>query len=387
MSVTVPEGFTAAGIAAGIKPDGAHDLTVVSADRTATAAGVFTVNRFAAAPVMISRQHLAASQTARAVVINSGCANAGTGDAGLEASRMMAETAAGDLGCSREEVLVCSTGTIGTTLPMDVVERGIHAAIRRLGRGEVVDDTAARGIMTTDSVPKQAVARGAGFSVGGIAKGAGMVRPDMATMLVVITSDAVADRPTLDAALRSAVDSSFHELNIDGCPSTNDTVIALASGASGVAPDLEELAAVLGSVARHLAEQLAADAEGATRVVTLDVAGAADDATARKMGRAIADSALVRAAFYGGDPNWGRLAGALGAADYGFDPAALEVSFAGVVVLRGGVHADHDEASLLAALAKGDFLVNIHVGDGAGQASVLTTDLTPAYVEFNGKRS
>lgn len=387
MSVTRAEGFSAAGIAAGIKPSGVPDLTLVVADRAVPAAAVFTVNRFAAAPVQLSRRHLAAAHSIRAVVLNSGCANAGTGDVGMASAVRMAGTVATGLGCRPEEVLVCSTGTIGSVLPIDIVEKGIATALTDLGRGEGVDTAAARGIMTTDSVPKQAVAQGSGFVVGGIAKGAGMVRPDMATMLAVITTDAVVDADRLDAALRHAVDNSFHELNIDGCPSTNDTVMVLASGASGVTPSAGELEDALDRVARSLAEQLAADAEGASRVVTIEVTGAVDDATARMMGRTIADSALVRSAFYGGDPNWGRVAGALGAGSSDFDPSDLVISFAGMVVARHGVAVSHDEASLLTTLAEGDFGIGVVVGDGPGRATVLTTDLTPQYVEFNGERS
>lgn len=387
MSVTAPLGFTAAGVAAGIKPTGAHDLTVVVADAPAIGAAMFTVNRFAAAPVQVSRRHLETGPIFRAVVINSGGANAGTGPDGLADAIAMTDQLAAEVGCEPTEVLVCSTGTIGPRLPMKRVLAGITDATERLDRGPAADAAAARGIMTTDSVPKAAMATGDGFLVGGIAKGAGMVRPDMATMLVVLTTDAVVDAPQLQLALRTAVDRSFHELNIDGCASTNDTVIVLASGASGVRPPVDDFASVLGAVSRDLATQLAADAEGAERVVTVDVVGARDDAVARSMGRTITDSALVRAAFYGGDPNWGRLAGALGAGGDDFDPAALSISFAGVEVARGGVAVDHDEEALVATLAKGDFDVEVTVGAGPGRASVLTTDLTPAYVSFNGERS
>lgn len=387
MSVTVPLGFQAAGVAAGIKKNGRHDLTVVVADAPASVAAMFTVNRFPAAPVQVSKAHVADGGGRRAVVVNSGGANAGTGAAGLEDARAMARLVAAAIGCEASDVLVCSTGTIGPRLPMDRIAAGIEEALDGLDRGPATDLAAARGIMTTDSVPKLSSFSGDGFAVGGIAKGAGMVRPDMATMLVVMTTDAVVAPGPLQEALRRAVDGSFHELNIDGCGSTNDTVFLLASGASGVEPSTAHLDAAIGAVARDLAEQLAADAEGADRVVTIDVIGASTDAVARSMGRKIADSALVRAAFYGGDPNWGRLAGALGAGPDPFDPDELAIAFAGVEVARSGVAVDHDEAALVEKLAKGDFRVEIMVGDGPGRASVLTTDLTPAYVEFNGERS
>jgi len=228
---------------------------------------------------------------------------------------------------------------------------------------------------------------GDGFVVGGMAKGAGMVRPDMATMLAVLTTDAIVAPDDLAEGLHTAVDRSFHALNIDGCGSTNDTVIVLASGASGVEPDPLDLAGGLTGACRHLTEQLAADAEGATRVVALRVTCGHDDVTARNAGRAITDSALVRASFYGGDPNWGRLLGALGTSGIEFDPMLVSVSYQGVAVATGGVAAEHDEESLLAALAAGDFVVAIDLGLGSGEATVLTTDLTPQYVRFNGERS
>ena len=291
------------------------------------------------------------------------------------------------LGCAADDVLVCSTGTIGTFLDDAAVAEGIEAAVPALDSSRIAGGQAARAIMTTDTVPKETVVTGDGFVVGGMAKGAGMVRPDMATMLAVLTTDAIVAPDDLAEGLHTAVDRSFHALNIDGCGSTNDTVIVLASGASGVEPDPLDLAGGLTGACRHLTEQLAADAEGATRVVALRVTGAKDDVTARNAGRAITDSALVRASFYGGDPNWGRLLGALGASDIDFDPMLVSVSYQGVPVATGGLAAEHDEESLLAALAAGDFVVAIDLGLGSGEATVLTTDLTPQYVRFNGERS
>ena len=241
--------------------------------------------------------------------------------------------------------------------------------------------------MTTDTVPKETVVRDFGFVVGGMAKGAGMVRPDMATMLAVLTTDAVVGAADLQAALEAAVDESFHALNIDGCPSTNDAVFALASGASGVQPSQAELTEALGAACRDLATQLAADAEGSSRVVVIEVSGASDAATARRAGRHIADSGLVRASFFGGDPNWGRVIGALGAGPVDFDPREVAVAYAGVTVAADGVAVPVDESALLATLARGDFTVSVSIGDGPGSAAVLTTDLTPEYVRFNGERS
>jgi len=385
--VTAAAGFRAAGVSAGIKAGDALDLALVAADHPVPTAAVFTVNTAAAAPVRLSRSHLAAASQAQAVILNSGCANAATGAAGAAAALATAAAVARGLDAPVTDVLVCSTGTIGSSLPVEVVVAGVGATIAGLADTPTAGTDAARAIMTTDTVPKEAVAAGPGFVVGGMAKGAGMIRPDMATMLAVVTTDAVADHGALDAALRAGVDESFHALNIDGCPSTNDTVILMASGASGVAATAEELRPLVAEVCRSLALQMAADAEGASRVVTMVVKGAPDAATARAAGRAIADSALVRAAFFGGDPNWGRLVGALGATDVAFSPTDIEIAFAGTVVATGGVGVEYDDAALAATLAHGDFSVSIAIGDGPGTAAVLTTDLTPDYVRINGERS
>lgn len=387
MSVTAPAGFAATGIAAGIKPEGRLDLAVVAATDPAIGAAVFTTNRAEAAPVTLSRSHLVAGPSTRAVILNSGGANAGTGDAGMADARATADVAAAALGCTPEEVLVCSTGGIGKPLPVDRVLAGVADAVPRLTADAASATAAARAIMTTDTVPKESVFRGDGFSVGGMAKGAGMVRPDMATMLVVLTTDAETDSECLGRALRQGVDESFHALNIDGCPSTNDTVILLASGQSGVTPDEADLTEAVGSVCWDLANQLAADAEGASRVVTIEVMGAADDATARCAGRLVADSALVRAAFFGGDPNWGRLLGALGATDIEFDPAAFGIAYGGIPVAVDGTEVEHDRAALHSSIAEGSFTVTMTIGTGEGIAKVLTTDLTPDYVTFNAEYS
>ena len=264
MSVTAPLGFTAAGVAAGIKSDGALDLALVAADGPAVGAGVFTTNRAAAAPVRLSREHLAFDPVVRAVVLNSGCANAATGFEGAAVASMMAGEVAHLLAYGVEDVLVCSTGPIGTQLPADTVASGVATAV-----GELDADAgheAAIAILTTDTVTKEVIVSGDGFTVGGMAKGAGMVRPDMATMLAVLTTDAVATPQVLEEALRAAVDRSFHSLNIDGCPSTNDSVIAIASHASGVRPESHDLTNALTSAAESLASQLAADAEGCIAV-------------------------------------------------------------------------------------------------------------------------
>lgn len=381
MSVTAAQGFVAGGVACGIKEGGNLDLALVAAEFPVPAAGVFTRNLAAAPPVIVSRRHVAGGRI-RAVVISSGCANAATGEAGREAAEATAREVATRLGCLPGEVVVCSTGPIGAVVPVDRIAVGLASMpLAATGGG-----LAARAILTTDSRPKQETRSTEGFTVGGMAKGAGMIRPDMATMLAVLTTDAVAEPAQLDQALRRAVDRSFNALDIDGCESTNDTVVILASGASGVRPEPPRLAEAIESVCRGLAAQMAADAEGASKVVTLELRGASDDESALRLARAVADSALVRASFFGADPNWGRIVAALGAARVHFDPEEVEIDYADTAVAKDGIDlgADHDAIS---AKLKGDFTVSIAVGDGPGRCSLLTTDLTPEYVRFNGERS
>jgi len=386
VSVVAPKGFEAVGVSAGIKGGGVLDLAIVAARSPVPAAAVFTTNMAAAAPVRLSRKHLEVAPTARAVVLNSGCANAATGKRGRAVAELTANRTAELLGCAPEDILVCSTGMIGTHLAPEVVTAGVADAIGGLGNTDTDGTAAAWAIMTTDTEPKQVVVRAAGFTVGGMAKGAGMIRPDMATMLVVLTTDAVVTPTVLDEALRIAVDHSFHALNVDGCPSTNDTVIALASGASGFTPEPEDLAAALTGASVQLARHIAADAEGASRVVTIAVTGAVDDAAARNIGRQVSDSVLVRSSFYGADPNWGRIVGALGEVDEEVDFDDITIAFAGTMVARGGIGVPIDEDAVSVAMA-GDFGVTISVGNGPGTARVFTTDLTPDYVRFNAERS
>ena len=376
--MSVAAGFRAGGIACGIKADGSLDLALVAAAAPVPAAAVFTRNAAAAAPVILSRENIADGR-AQAVVVNSGCANAATGEAGMAAARATAEATARRLGGDPGDVIVCSTGPIGTALPVEAVEAG-------LGRITLDDPAAAaRAILTTDSRPKTAQVRGA-FTVGGMAKGAGMIRPDLATMLAVLTTDAVAEPDTLHRLLAAVADRTFNALDVDGCESTNDTVVLLASGAAGVSPHPDQLEAAVEQVCADLAFQIADDAEGATRVVTIELGGAADDATALTLARAVADSALVRASFYGADPNWGRILAALGSTRLPLDCDLVTISYAGVVVAEKGrdAGADHDA---VADLLAGDFTVTIDLGAGAGSCRLLTTDLTPDYVRFNGERS
>ena len=385
MSVVVPRGFSANGVACGIKPDGAKDLALVAAEGLVTTAAVFTRSRTASPSVLLSRERVA-SGTATGVILNSGCANAGTGEAGMEASERMAAAAAGALDVDERSVLVCSTGPIGSVLPVDRVSAAVPSLVDGLGRSDAHGLAAAEAIMTTDSIPKQALAERDGWSVGGMAKGAGMIRPDMATMLAVLTTDAAVDGALLSSALRSSVEVTFNSLNIDGCQSTNDTVVLMASGSSGVTPGPSEVASAVEEVCRSLALQLAADAEGASKVVVLEVRGASSDEAARRLGMAVADSALVRSSFYGADPNWGRVLGAVGVAGVPIEASDVEISYQGTVICAGGVGVAVDEDALSRRL-EGDFTVGIAVGDGPGSATVVTTDLTPEYVVFNGERS
>lgn len=386
MSVVAAKGFKATGVACGIKSEG-RDLAVVIADVPSVAAGVFTQNQAAAAPVELSRRHLAEGRGASAVVINSGCANAATGPQGLSNANVMAASVAGALDVERSEVLVCSTGTIGPQLPMDRVIAGITTAIGNADASASSGSAAADAIRTTDSVIKEATFHGEGWTIGGMAKGSGMVRPNMATMLACLTTDADVGEADLEATLAEAVEQSFNSLNLDGCESTNDSVVALASGTSGVALDRESFAVGIKAVCKDLALQMARDAEGASRVVAIDVSGAANARDARSMGRVITDSALVRASFFGGDVNWGRVLGALGTSEIVFDPDHVTISYEGVTVFADGTGTEFDEAALLAQCAEGDLHLSVSVGSGTGSAHIVTTDLTPEYVIFNGERS
>lgn len=386
MSVNLPEGFLAGGFHCGIKAEGVFDLSLVTAKRPVVAAGVFTRNVAAAAPVQLSRTHLA-NGYARAVVLNSGCANAGTGATGEMNAARMATATAGALGCAVTDVLVCSTGPIGPQLPIDAIKEGIAELAGNLGDDPDSGLDAARGIMTTDTRPKTAAFTDpAGWSIGGMAKGAAMIRPDMATMLAVLTTDAAIVPEQAAEALARAVATTFNSVNIDGCTSTNDTVLLFASGDSGCTVDTVTFSEALTGVCESLARQMAADGEETTRVVDVVVTGAADDTAAHRMGLEVTDSDLVRSSFYGGDPNWGRVLQALGQSGIEFDPRAVEVAYEDVVVATDGVQASFDRAELRSRLL-GDFTLTVRVGEGAGRARIITTDLTPGYVQFNGEPS
>ncbi|HXV92170.1 MAG TPA: bifunctional glutamate N-acetyltransferase/amino-acid acetyltransferase ArgJ, partial [Pseudonocardia sp.] len=337
-----------------------------------------------AAPVLWSRQVLTTGRL-RAVVLNSGGANACTGPEGFQTAHATAEKAAEVLGCGAVEVAVCSTGLIGTQLPREAVLAGVEKASDTLAGDGEAGLAAATAVMTTDTVPKQAVHTDpGGWSVGGLAKGAGMIAPSMATMLSVLTTDAVVDAPVLDEALRAAVRVSFDRLDVDGSTSTNDTVLVLASGASGVAPDRAAVTAALTAVCRDLARQMQADAEGVTKRVTVRVTGAASEDEAVVVARTVARDSLVKTALFGSDPNWGRIAAAVGYSDAAVDPERLDVAINGVTLCRGGVAAG-DRAA--ADLSGPDVTVDVTLGLGDGEAEILTTDLSHAYVEENSAYS
>ena len=388
MSVTWARGFVANGAAAGIKPGGLADLALVAAVSGAVpAAATFTTNKSCAAPVVVSRAHLAATGgRAAAVVLNSGCANAATGAAGLVAAERMAAAVAAPLGAGVEEVLVCSTGLIGFALPIETIEAAAPALVGGRGRSPDHATAAATAILTTDTHPKQVTRDGGTFRVGGMAKGAGMIAPNMATMLAVITTDAQASPEVLSAALGRAVEGTFNALIVDGCTSTNDTVIVLASGEAG-APSPAELTATLADVCADLAYQLAADAEGATRVAEIRVAGAASDADARLAARAVAGSLLVKVSLFGADPYWGRIVSELGASGAAFDPDRVRVAYGATSVVEAGVGVAHDAAAAVAHLRGSDVEISCDLGLGSGTASVLTTDLGHAYIDENMRTS
>lgn len=382
MSVTHPRGFAAAGVTAGLKDSGRSDLAlVVNAGPRYEAAGVFTTNRVKAAPVRWSEQVLTDGRL-RAVVLNSGGANACTGPAGFADTHRTAERVAGALGIGAIDVAVCSTGLIGVRLPMDKIDSAVPDLVAGLAAGGGA--AAAAAIMTTDTVAKQAVHSGDGWSVGGMAKGAAMLAPGLATMLVVLTTDAVVDGRTLRELLARACEVTFGRVDSDGCMSTNDTVLLLSSGASGIAPEPGELAASVTAVCADLARQLVADAEGAEHTITVTVSGARTVADAVEVGRSLARNNLLKCAVFGGDPNWGRALAAVGTTGAAFEPDEVDVSFNGVRVCRAGAIGDpRDQVDL--GPREVSIEVDLHAGDES--ATVLTTDLTYGYVRENAEYS
>lgn len=382
MSVTTPGGFRAAGVAAGLKSTGARDVAVIVNDGPSdAAAAVFTANRCKANPVLWSEQAIA-SGTAKAVAVNSGGANCYTGPDGFAVTHATAEAVAARLGIGAVDVQVCSTGLIGLLNDRDSVVGGAVAAAEDLSADG--GTAAAEAIMTTDSHSKQAVASGSGYTVGGIAKGAGMLAPSLATMLVFLTTDADLGSAELDEALRSATRLTFDRLDSDGCQSTNDTVLLMASGASGVRPELAEFAETVRVVCHDLALQLLADAEGADHEITIEVRGAASEDDAVEVGRSVARSNLFKCAVFGKDPNWGRVLASVGTTSAEFDPADLDVALNGVWVCRSSVPAEPPDAVDLEGRA---VLVEIDLKSGPHQATIWTNDLTHAYVHENSAYS
>ncbi|ASW54721.1 bifunctional glutamate N-acetyltransferase/amino-acid acetyltransferase ArgJ [Plantactinospora sp. KBS50] len=388
MTVTTPRGFRAAGVAAGLKSGGRDVAVVVNDGPDATAAGVFTRNRVKAAPVLWTQQ-VVRGGVLRAVVLNSGGANACTGPAGFQDTHTTAEYLAGTLSSRNPRLLigagevgVCSTGLIGERLPMDRLVRGVRGAIRELSRDGGA--AAAEAIMTTDTRPKTTVATGTGWTVGGMAKGAGMLAPALATMLCVLTTDAVAGTEALDEALRAACRVTFDRLDSDGCLSTNDTVLLLASGASGIEPGQDELTSAVTSACHDLAQQLLGDAEGATKEIAIDVAGAASEDDAVEVGRTVARNNLVKTALFGNDPNWGRILAAVGTTAAAFQPDGVDVAVNGVWVCRAGAAAE-DRSKVDLGGRQVTIRIELHSGDAG--ATIWTNDLSHAYVHENSAYS
>jgi glutamate N-acetyltransferase/amino-acid N-acetyltransferase len=388
--VTAPAGFRAAGIAAGIKASGARDLALVfNEGPDYAAAGVFTRNQVKAAPVLWTRQVLTTGRL-RAVILNSGGANACTGPAGFQDTHATAEAVAAALSdwgteTGAIEVAVCSTGLIGDRLPMDKVLTGVREIVREMAGGLNGGEDAAHAIMTTDTVPKQvALHHLDNWTVGGMAKGAGMLAPSLATMLCVLTTDAAVQPAALDRALRRASARTFDRLDIDGSCSTNDTVLLLASGASGITPPQADLDDAVLRVCDDLCAQLQADAEGVTKRVSVTVVGAASDDDALTAARVIARDSLVKTAVFGSDPNWGRVLAAVGMAPITLDPDRITVSFNGSAVCVDGAGAP---GAREVDLSGADIDINVDLGVGEGRATIRTTDLSHAYVEENSAYS
>ena len=386
MSVTAAEGFVAAGCHAGIKRR-RPDMALIATDdlKPVTAVAVFTQNKFAAPPVLLDRDRLASNGgRASAIIVNSGNANAGTGKPGLADAEGMGDAVARALGVAADEVLVCSTGIIGTPLPMDLILKATPRLAKKLAKEGA--EEAARGILTTDKVAKQAVVRGSTFTLGGMAKGCGMIAPNMATMLAFLTTDAALPRATLQKILRDASDRTFNTLNVDGATSTNDTAILLANGRRGKA-DPGEFADAVHALCEDLTFQMAKDAEGMTKMVMLQVTGAASDAEARIAAKNIAENNLVKCSWYGSDPYWGRLLGAAGSAGIDFDPEKSSVAYGGITVSRAGTNVDHDEAAVARHMKNERIEIEVALGLGKGRAQVIGIDLGPGYIKENAKTS
>ncbi len=382
MSVTSAAGFSASGVAAGIRPSGKLDLAlVVNTGPHRAAAGVFTSNRVKAAPVRWSEQVLAGGEIS-AVVLNSGGANACSGEQGYRDTVATAERTAAALGVPPGQVAVCSTGLIGQRLPMPALLAGVDAAALALSTAG--GEAAAQAIMTTDVRPKNTHVRSAHFSLGGMAKGAGMLAPSLATMLCVLTTDAVVEPATLDKALREATQLTFDRLDSDGCMSTNDTVLLMASGASGYKPSITDFTDALTAACQDLATQLLADAEGATKDIAITVTSAASETDALEVGRSIARSTLLKCALFGNDANWGRVMAAIGTTRAQFDPERLDVAINDVWVCRSSTAA---APSSTVNLSQREVRIQVELHSGIEKATIWTNDLSPAYVHENSAYS
>lgn len=386
MSVTAASGFVASGCHAGIKKR-RFDMAMVATDdrRPVAAAAVFTQNKFVAPPVQLSRKRLADNGgQAAVIVVNSGNANAGTGAAGLaDAEKMVVETARA-LNVAAGDVLVCSTGIIGTPLPMDVILAATPRLAKKLSADGAHD--AARAILTTDHNAKETLVKGSTFTLGGMAKGCGMIAPNMATMLAFLTTDADVSADAMTRILSDASDRTFNTLNVDGATSTNDTAILLASGRRGK-PDMSEFADAVHKACEDLTLQMARDAEGMTKMVALSVTGAASDAEARIAAKSIAENNLVKCSWYGGDPYWGRLLAAAGSAGIAFETEKTAVSYGGTIVARGGTSAEHDQEAVVRHMAGERIEIEVALGLGKGRAQVIGIDLGPGYIKENSRTS
>lgn len=389
-SVCAPRGFLAAGVAAGIKPSGNPDVTLIVSEVPASVAAIFTQNRVVAAPVLVSREHVKDGR-ARAIAINAGNANACTGEEGMRNARRMAELTGELIGCPAEEVVVCSTGVIGRMLPMDRLEAGLKRAAKELAPDGA---PAARAIMTTDTRPKEIAVEipvdGKTLRIGGICKGSGMIAPNMATMLAFLTTDAEVWPEVLHSALRSAAERTFNCLTVDGDTSTNDTLAMLANGASGVritpgSPGNRRFCDGLLQVCTHLAKELARDGEGATKLVEIRVRGARSSAQARKIGLSIANSPLVKTALFGNDPNWGRILCAAGYSGAEVDPDRMSLDLCGIPLVRSGTPVPFEEAAASAAMKVPEVRVELDLGLGRGSATLWTCDFSYDYVRINAE--
>jgi len=386
MSVTAAEGFVAAGLHAGIKKRRFDMAMIATEDRAPVpCAAVFTQNKFAAPPVELDRATLKANGgVASAVIVNSGNANAGTGLPGYKNAQLMAAATGQALQVANSHVLVCSTGIIGTPLPMDPILSHTPKLVKKLSIDGA--DDAARGILTTDHQTKQVVIKGSTFTLGGMAKGCGMIAPNMATMLAFLTTDADVPRSVMQKALKAASDATFNTLNVDGATSTNDTAMLLASGKRGKA-DPDEFANALLAVCRVLTMQMARDAEGMTRMAHLTVTGAHTNEEARIAAKNIVENNLVKCSWYGGDPYWGRLMAAAGSAGVEMNVARTFVSYGGIKVAKGGVGIDHDGDALVEHMLGDEVQIEVHLGVGHGHAKMIGIDLGPGYIKENSKTS